>query len=615
MQIKETIKQILINRENKLFQKELAKKKVPYHVWVKLDEESKQVPFSDKVQDYVIWKLAEGRLSKNAVSQLNAAFQAHPYAQILYGDEDVWETGAERTNPWVKPCWSPDTYLSYFYPGSAVAVKRSLLQEAGVDPGASAGADGHIIEYTQTSEIRELMDKLFAAGGAFERGTRAVERVPYVLYHAGSKEAWKTHFASKSAVSEEAPLPRVSVIIPSKDNPALLKQCLDSLAKQQGDFEIIVVDNGSSAENRAKIEELTMGMGYIYQPMEFNFSRMCNIGAKAATQPVLLFLNDDVELLQNDWLRKMCSKAVKPYAGAVGLKLYYPQGNLIQHAGVVNMPVGPDHKLRTLPDDTDYYFGWNVYTHNGIAATGACLMIEADKYWAMGGFCEELAVCYNDVDLCFRLYEAGYQNVTVNDAFAYHHESISRGTDESPEKFARFVGEWKKLYELHPSLKEEDPYFPKELDRQILNNKIQPAYVHGINVPQKPDWRPYKDMGNVRHDACLMARVETYDEKKLKGYGIVLGDDNACYKRYLIMSPDIEKDEISPNSMIMALEGMYKYELEENVPDQKNVGLCGFCISRKGEKLKSGRYKPGILAVNKVTGLKLFSWCGKVLEL
>ena len=311
----------------------------------------------------------------------------------------------------------------------------------------------------------------------------------------------------------------------------------------------------------------------------------------------------------------MCNKAVKSYVGAVGLKLYYPGGNLIQHVGVANMPVGPDHKLRTLPDDESYYFGWNVYTHNGIATTGACLMIEAEKYWAMGGFSEELAVCYNDVDLCFKLYEAGYQNVTINDAYAYHHESISRGTDEAPEKFARFVREWNKLYELHPALKEEDPYFPAELDRLILNNKIQPAYVHGINEPQRPDWKPCKDMGKVRKDDCLMARVETYDDKKIKGYGIVLGDDNACYKQYLLMSPEIESDEIAPDSLIMELEGMYKYELEENVPDQKNVGLCGFYISREGEQLRPGKYKPGILAVNKVTGLKLFNWCGKVLEL
>ena len=609
MRIKETIKEILINRENKRYEKTLAKKKVSYHVWVAQDEAAKQVPFSEKQEDYVIWKLKGGKLSKCAIAQLNACFLKYPQAQLLYGDEDVWEAGGERTNPWAKPCWSPDTYLSYFYVGSVMAVKKSLLEAAGIT------TEGNVIEYEQTAEIRELMDKLFTVAGAFEKGTKAVERVPYVLYHAKSASGWDTHFASASAIEEEKPLPKVSVIIPSKDNPALLKQCLEALAKQKAELEIIVVDNGSNVENRAKIEELTKGMRYIYDPKEFNFSYMCNTGAKAATGSVLLFLNDDVEVLENDWLQRMCNKAQKPYVGAVGLKLYYPGGNLMQHVGVANMPVGPDHKLRTLPDDRDYYFGWNVYTHNGIATTGACFMIEADKYREVGGFSEELAVCYNDVDVCFKLYEKGYQNVTINEAYAYHHESISRGTDESPEKFARFVREWNKLYELHPALKEEDPYFPAELDRLILNNKVQPAYVHGINVPQQPAWKPYKDMGKVRYDDCLMARVETYDEKKIKGYGIVLWDDNACYKQYLIMCPDLDSEIITPDSMMMELEGMYKYELEENVPDQKNVGLSGFYISREGEQLQSGKYKPGILAVNKVTGLKLFSWCGKVLEL
>ena len=378
---------------------------------------------------------------------------------------------------------------------------------------------------------------------------------------------------------------------------------------------MIVVDNGSNQENRTQIEEMTQGKKYIYEPMEFNFSHMCNVGAKEASGELLLFLNDDVELCENDWLQRMCNKAVKPYVGAVGLKLYYPGGNLIQHAGVVNLPVGPDHKLRTLPDTEDYYFGWNVYTRNYVAATGACLLIEAKKYWEIGGFPEELAVCYNDVSLCFRLCEHGYQNVVVNEAYAYHHESISRGLDDNPEKFARFVREWNKLYEMHPTFKEEDPYYPAEMDRWLLNNKVQPAYIFGINEPQKPDWRRMTDISNIRYDDCLMARVETYNKEKIRGYGIVLGDNNACYKRYLVLCPDIESDVVTKDCMIMQLERMYKRELEETVPDQKNVALCGYYISREEEGLQPGSYKAGMLAVNKVTGLKLFSWCGKVLEL
>ena len=611
MGIKETIKQILIKKEDKAYEKELAGKKFSYHQWAIQDEKKKQVTHVEKAEDFVIWKLAGGTLSKEAVSQLNAYFKSHPQVKILYGDEDVIGTDGERKNPWIKPCWSPDTYLTYFYVGSVVVVRCSLLKEIGV------AVEEDIVEFANTEEIREQMDTLFMKAGAFEKGTNAVDRVPYMLYHATDKANWDTHFASKSGLlQKELVLPRISVIIPSKDNPTILKQCLDSLQKQKAEFDIIVVDNGSSAENKAIIEQMTQGMKYIYKPMEFNFSYMCNVGAKQADGNVLLFLNDDIELCENNWLEEMCNKAIQPYVGAVGLKLYYPNSNLIQHAGVVNMPVGPDHKLRTLPDEQDYYFGWSRYTHNCSAVTGACLMIEAKKYWEIGGFLEELAVCYNDVDLCFRLYEQGYQNVVINEHFAYHHESISRGSDEeNPQKQARFWREWTKLYELHPNFVEEDPYYPIELDRWSLNNKIQPAYIYGIYQPQTPVWAKYKDMGNIRYDQCLMARVEMYDKKKMQGYGIVLGDDNACYKKYVILSPDLESDTISSESLMMQVENKYRYELEQNVPDQKNVALGGWCISREGEKLPKGAYKVGMLAVNRVTGLKLFSWCGKVVEI
>ena len=609
MSIKETVKQILVNRANRAYEKELFQKKCNYHEWVKWDEAKKKLTGQVKKQDYVIWKLAGGELSKEATRQIDAFFAKHPEVMILYGDEDICSADGVRKNPWVKPQWSADTYLSYFYVGSVVAVRRELLQKAQITLQTAE------VEYAQTEEIRKRMDELFLLAGGFEKGSNAIARVPYVLYHAPSETVWQTHFVSRGTIEQKTEIPKVSVIIPSKDNPMILKQCLDALEKQKADFEIIVVDNGSKEENRVQIEEMTKGLLYLYEPMEFNFSKMCNMGARKATGSLLLFLNDDVELCENDWLQRMVTKAVQPYAGAVGLKLYYPGGNLIQHAGVVNLPVGPDHKLRTLPDEKDYYFGWSLYTRNYIAATGACFMIEADKYWEVGGFPEELAVCYNDVALCFALYEAGYQNSVVNEAYAYHHESISRGLDDNPEKFARFVREWNKLYEMYPALKGEDPYFPAEMDRYILDNKVQPAYIFGINEPQAPAWKKLEQVPKVRYDDCLMARVETYDEEKIRGYAIVLGDNNACYKRYLVLSPDVQGDTIAQGSMMMLLENRYKRELEETVPDQKNVALCGYYISRKEDGIASGAYKAGILAVNSVTGLKLFSWCGKVLEL
>ncbi len=610
MGIKKAVKDFCIKRENQKYKRELESKKFSYLEWVKQDEEKKKVSCKDTVDEFVIFKLAKGKLSKEAIPQLANYFKNHPQVQILYGDEDVMEKNGHRHSPWIKPCWSPDTYETYFYVGSVVAIRKELLIKCGVN------CSEWVIEYMDTCEIREQMDRIFMEAEAFQKGSKVVERVPYVLFHAFDAKEWNTHFSSRSVIHEEEYMSGISVIIPSKDNPALLKQCLDSLKKQNVKLDIIVVDNGSEEGNRKEIETYTEGMKYIYEPMEFNFSRMCNIGARHAEMPILLFLNDDIELGEANTLQTMYQKAVKPYVGAVGLKLYYPGGKLIQHAGVINTPMGPDHKLRTLPDTEDYYFGWNTSTHNSSAVTGACLMVEKDKFWEVDGFLEELSVCYNDVDLCFRLYEDGYHNVVINEIFAWHHESVSRGNDEeNPQKKARFQREWTRLYELHPAFIEEDPYYPIEMDRWSLNNRIQPAYIYGIYELQQPQWRAYIPLKSLRHDACLMARVERNDKEKIQGFGIVLGDDNACYKRYLVLSPEMAGEEIAAGSFIMQLDGKYRYELEENVPDQKNVALSGYCISRDKEGIPTGRYKVGMIAVNKVTGLKLFSWCGKVLDI
>lgn len=290
MGIKQTVKCFLTAIRNEKYIKELAGKKYSYEAWVKQDEEQKKVAVQEMSEDFVIWKLANGVISEGAMSQLAVYFKKHPEAKVLYGDEDVREADGIRKNPWIKPCWSPDTYKTYFYVGSVVAVRQSLLAEMGyekTDP---------IVEYKATEEIRERMDRILVKAGAFEKGTHAVQRVPYVLFHAASDSTRDTHLASKCSLSEPRAEAKVSVIIPSKDNPDMLKQCLDSLRKQAADLDIIVVDNGSNEENRGKIELLTEGMKYIYRPMEFNFSQMCNIGAQAAQNPLLLFLNDDIEL-------------------------------------------------------------------------------------------------------------------------------------------------------------------------------------------------------------------------------------------------------------------------------------------------------------------------------
>ncbi len=425
----------------------------------------------------------------------------------------------------------------------------------------------------------------------------------------------------------------VSVIIPSKDNPEVLEKCLFSLTGQperSTPIEILLVDNGSNEENKKKTENLVAQMRdrgtkirYLYEPMEFNFSGMCNLGAEAAEGKFLLFLNDDIELCGSEWLDKMVVKAMLPYVGCVGLKLYYPGSVKIQHDGIVNLPVGPVHKLQFMDDDRSYYFGRNRYDQNCVAVTGACLLLRTEIFREAGGFREALRVAYNDVELGFRLTEMGYFNVVLNDCYAYHYESLSRGNDETPEKIQRLAAERALLYQMHPQFRGRDPFYPVGLNREGLDSRVVPAYITDRNVLQDPGWIPFTEqLQNIRKDDCLMARVETAGPGRIQGYSVILGDDNACYEKYLLLIPaenqvtqDMQsvQDTRSTEDTIwsMKLRSAYRQELEENLPDQKNVALGGFCVSRTGEQLPAGTYHIAVLAVNRVSKLQLWNDTGK----
>ena len=141
-------------------------------------------------------------------------------------------------------------------------------------------------------------------------------------------------------------------------------------------------------------------------------------------------MNDDIEIIEESWLDRMVGQALQPHTGAVGARLWYAGSERIQHAGITNLPIGPSHKLITFLDDRDYYYGHNRVSYDMAGVTGACLLVAKDRYEQVGGMDETMAVSYNDVDLCFKLLEAGYYNVLRNDAVLYHHESLSRGLDE-----------------------------------------------------------------------------------------------------------------------------------------------------------------------------------------
>lgn len=663
MNLKETVKQLWIKKIESEYNRQLAGKKISYHDWVGGQEQPGKEKSGRK--DYVLFCQKEGHLAKEACGWLDTFFEQHPRAQIVYGDEDFLTEDGIREMPWYKPCWSPDTYLSQFYFGSVVAIRRELyefVRERLKSEGTEFLSNLQSLEekeeetekfiFGNPGEIRPLITACIRHVGGFQKACVSIENCPRILFHVTEKEVWERYLTSSEDFAEEETsvwgqrkelsqengenrekydFRDVSVIIPSKDNPQVLAKCLQSL-KEVVDIptgaEVIIVDNGSREENRMWIEKLTEGMKYLYRPMEFNFSRMCNAGVEAATGKYLLFLNDDIEVCGREWLAAMKEKAALPYVGAVGLKLYYPDSKRMQHAGITNLPVGPVHKMQFTEDKGRIYFDRNRSDMNCLAVTGACLLIDREKYQEAGGLKESLQVAYNDVELGFALYEAGYHNVNINRYYGYHHESLSRGSDETREKQFRLQKERERLYEMHPMLKGRDPYYPDRLYLDGPDVRIVPGFINALNTVQEArmEFLPFEE-GQMRLDPCVMAGVEVAGAGMIKGYGVVLGDNNACYDRYVILKQvgeegtkdtsykEAASKKIGSQIWMIKTQPQYRQDLEENIPDQKNVALCGYHVALsqdQEEKLEAGAaYQVGVLAVHKITKGKLANWSSR----
>lgn len=661
MGLKRLVKRVISDKYNIRYENVLESRRMSYTDWIADFEKSNPVETGQKEKQtqgeqpereelYLIFRNPAGRLSDDAKLWIQQWFENFPEALVLYGDEDVWPEGEGRRTPCFKPDWSPDLLETGFYLGNLVAVRKSWFEyqakdtwENDIDLPGEPERD-EIVAYH--SFIRHCVR--LAGGYEKGQGRKTILHIPRILFHSESeenRERWMQYESvennEKQNRDESTPARRLSIVIPSKDNPDLLEKCIHSVMNTTHDiqYEIVVVDNGSTPENRAQIEAKLKGIRqsgakgltlvlYHYNPDDFSFSKMCNLGARKASGELLLFLNDDVEFVMDGTLSAMARLAVRSYTGAVGLKLLYPDlenPGRIQHAGIINLPMGPVHKLQFCQDKGECYLGWNRGRHNALAVTAACLMVEKEKFQEAGGFAEELAVAFNDVDLCFRLYEQGYENVCECDFFAYHNESYSRGDDESPEKLERLLTERKKLYERHPELdgtkraERTDPYYSVFLNREGLDTHIRPAYETAGNMLQKVSVESLesvteKYMAGLREDSCLMVRVESVLEEvregdviRITGWGVVLGDNNACYDKYLVFQGE--------RTYMTLLQEQYRPDLVENMPDQEKVGLSGYRILLTKGALPAGSYRVGMVAASRINSVKLINWSNRTIQM
>lgn len=428
-------------------------------------------------------------LAPDALFQVVKRLQSQRTIDILYTDEDKVDEQGRHSEPHFKPQWCPDHLLSRNYIGHLVVVRRALMEAVG---GFRTGFEG--------SQDFDLLLRLT------ERTDRIV-RIPRVLYH------WRIH-AGSAARSEEvkpyayeaarraltealerrgepaevsfldgfrgygirftAPLKgRVSIIIPTKDKADVLRTCLTSIftLTDHPDFDVLVVSNNSReqalfdllAEMKAAHPER---FDWVVHDIPFNFSALMNEGLRRTRGEHVLFLNNDTEVLQADWLRAMHEWSQRPSVGAVGVKLLY-HNDTIQHAGVVIGLGGVAghvfvHEHRKGPG----YFNYVNTVNNYSAVTAACMMVERTKLERIQGWDEDFTVEYNDVDLCLRLREGGYNNVYVPHVELYHYESLSRGhphlTKESYERHLREVALFKERWSKYIA---DDPCYDPNLSR------------------------------------------------------------------------------------------------------------------------------------------------------
>ena len=426
-------------------------------------------------------------------------------SEIIYSDMDIIDAKGKTRDPLCKPDWSPDLFLSQMYLGHLIGFKKSLFEKVGGFRGEFNGSQdydlllrmtemtdkiGHVPEilyhwrdlpsstaanpeskpYAQTAglnAIQEHLDRVYGKGAATANETENLF-VYDVRYH----------------MNEE---PKVSIIIPIKDHADLLKAAIDSIFAKTTykNFEIIILNNNSEREETftylKKVKEEHDNVIVKDAAFEFNWSRLNNYGMKFATGDVYVCLNNDVEVIEPEWLTRLVEKAIRKDVGVVGGLLLY-EDNTIQHAGVViGMGGWADHVFKGMkPQHYGSPFVSPMVTRNVSAVTGACLAVSKATIEKIGGFDEKFIVCGSDIELALRANQHGLVNIYDPNVRLYHYESKSRDASKIPQIDFDLSDQMYKTYR-----KNGDPYYNRNLDYYCCQPKICAAVQQTVKEQEE----------------------------------------------------------------------------------------------------------------------------------
>ena len=489
--------------------------------------------------DYVGFLDHDDILSEEALFQVVKVINQDLKTDFIYTDEDKIDENYERFEPYFKPDYSPETLECNNYITHFVVVKKEIIEKIGKLNSEFNGAQDFdfVLRATKVANKITHISKVLYHWRVHKNSTAYIADTKNYAFEAGKKviEADLKREGKSATVEfgQEVPgiykikyevigNPKVSILIPNKDNIKLLKKCITSILKftTYENYEINIIENNSekketfkyyeelvknskikilnfnkhtvfdingekSLENKTlnkdleknniekNIENIETKENELQKVSEFNYSALINFGVKNVDAEFVLQLNNDTKLITKDWLEIFIGYAQNSEIGAVGARLYY-EDKTIQHAGIIVGVSGiAGNALVNLPYGKHAYFGREAATRNVLAVTGACLFARRSLYYEVGFMDEkEFKVAFNDVDFCLKLYENGYRNVYNPYIELIHYESKSRGYEISEEKEERFEKEANNFKRKWSKYIKYDPYYNKNLSRKTVNYDI-----------------------------------------------------------------------------------------------------------------------------------------------
>lgn len=458
--------------------------------------------------DYVVFADHDDRMTPDALYECARMLDKNPDCDVLYSDEDKLDMdGKALFDPHFKPDFNPDLLCSVNYICHLFVVKKSLLDQVGGFRAEFDGAQDYDFIFRCTEQAKKIchVPKVLYHWRCHQDSTASNPKSKLYAFEAGSR-AIMAHYERVGIQAEKVEKgvdygiyhtkfkimgnPLVSVIIPNKDHTDDLDQCIRPMLTKgtYRNLEIVVVENNSTKKETwsyyERIQKEFPNVRVVRWKREFNYSAINNFGVSQASGEYLLFLNNDIEMIAEDFIEEMLGLCQREDVGAVGARLLY-EDDTIQHAGVVVGFGGiAGHTFIGLHKAENSYFHRAMCTQDYSAVTAACMMSKKSVFTAVGGFSEELAVAFNDIDYCMKVRALGKLVAYTPYALLYHYESKSRGLEDTPEKVARFNREIAIFAKKWPDiLKNGDPYYNPNLTLRKSNFALRDLKKEKIGEP------------------------------------------------------------------------------------------------------------------------------------